>query len=222
MSEFLVLPFRHGPFWNFSYLVACPETREAAVIDPAWDVAAIVKAANERGLDLRTILLTHSHSDHANGVEALVEATGADVFVHPAESNELRAHFRGEVFELAAGEPLRVGRTAIEALHTPGHSPGSMSFLAEGRLFTGDTIGVGGIGRPGPDRNSVEALWDSAARLGALPASTIIHPGHDEGPSPWSTLEAELERVPALRARSFSEFTRALERSTGRKHRHED
>ena len=221
MDGLFVLPLRQGPLWNFSYLVACEATREAAVIDPAWDTAAILAAAADRGLDIRWVLLTHSHSDHANGVAAVVEATGATVFVHESEANGLSDHFSGPAEVAGPGRTLPLGEVEVRALHTPGHSAGSLSFLAGGRLFAGDTLHVGGMGRPGPDRDAVEALWESARLLRALPPETIVHPGHDEGPTPSATLGDEIRRGPALSAESYAEFVEALERSTGRSHRHD-
>ena len=221
MPGVLVVPFRHGPFWNFSYLLACEATGEAAVIDPAWDAPRIAEESAKRGLRITTVLLTHSHSDHANGVAELVSATGARLFAHEAEANELRAHFTGPFEALANETTLAVGGLRVKSLHTPGHSPGSLSFLVEGRLFAGDTLHVGGVGRPGPGRDAVESLWESARSLRALPGETVLHPGHDEGPSAASTLEHELARVEALRAESYPAFVEALERATGRSHRHE-
>jgi glyoxylase-like metal-dependent hydrolase (beta-lactamase superfamily II) len=213
-----VARFRHGPLWNFSYLLACAETREAAVIDPAWDTAAILEAAAQRDLRITTVLLTHSHSDHSNGVTALVEASGARVFVHAADEPELRAqHPAATTF--AREESLTVGRIEVAAHHSPGHTPGSVTYSAGGRIFTGDTITIASPGTPGPEAGSVEVLWQSTLALAALPAATRIHPGHDSGPKPSATLEEERLRNPALLARTLEEFRSAVERATGRIHR---
>jgi glyoxylase-like metal-dependent hydrolase (beta-lactamase superfamily II) len=217
MSSLLVLPFRHGPFWNFSYLVACSESREAAVIDPAWDVPAMLLAANVNQLEINTVLLTHTHSDHINGLAAMVAATDARVVVHGAELAALPPTAWPRVDVISGDEPFAMGNVPLQLLHTPGHSPGSLAILADGHVFSGDTLHVGGVGRPGPELDSLEALWESLrGKLTLLPDETILHPGHDEGPSATSTLGIERQRVAALTAGSFRDFVRAMERSTGR------
>jgi hydroxyacylglutathione hydrolase len=217
MSNLIVLPFRHGPFWNFSYLVACAETGEAAVIDPAWDVPAMLHAAQVNQLEIRTVLLTHTHSDHINGLGAMVEATGARVVVHGAELAALPPTVWPRVDVISGDETFALGNGPLRLLHTPGHSPGSITVLADGHVFSGDTLHVGGVGRPGPELDSLEALWESVrGKLTLLPDETILHPGHDEGPSATSTLGIERQRVGALTAGSFRHFVREMERSTGR------
>ncbi len=214
----IVAAFRHGPLWNFSYLIACEETREAAVIDPAWDVPAILEAAEQRGLHISMALLSHNHSDHANGLRDLVAATEARALAHAGDERGLRPHFeRAHTFQ--SGEAFELGDLALEALGSPGHTPGSVTFRIAGRIFTGDTLAVGSPGTPGPEAGALEALWESTTILRSLPAGTLIHPGHDSGVTPQANLAAELERNPALRATSLEEFRAAVERATGRAHR---
>ena len=215
--EPLVLPFRHGPFRNLSYLVACLETGEAAVIDPAWDTAAILEAATSRGLRITHVLLSHGHDDHTHGVAHLVETTGATVFVHQAELADLRRSFAGPVSQAAGESDVSLGRLSLRILHTPGHSPGSLSYLCGSHLFTGDTLMVGAMGRPAPGHEAVTGLWHSVANvLHSLPPGSIVHPGHDAGPSQVSTLAEQFARIPALRAESLEAFIDAMERETGR------
>jgi glyoxylase-like metal-dependent hydrolase (beta-lactamase superfamily II) len=216
VGDLEVITFRRGPFWNFSYLVADRATARAAVIDPAWDAEAILAAAGERGLTIEAALLTHTHTDHVNALAAVVEATGATVFCHEEEASALSKapDYRLEATSADAG--LRIGDLEVRLLHTPGHSPGSLSIFVEGRLFSGDSLLVGGVGRPGP--GGVEALWESVRRLRGLPDATVVHPGHDEGHAPVSTIGAEVARVAALRAETFAQFAVALERATGYAH----
>ena len=102
MGDLTVVTFRNGPLWNFSYLLVCGETRRAAVIDPAWDAAAIVRALDVGGYALETVLLTHGHSDHANAVAAVAEFAGARVVAHEGEREALAAHYGGPVTSFAA------------------------------------------------------------------------------------------------------------------------
>ena len=216
-ADLVVLPFRHGPFWNFSYLIGCAETGEAVAIDPAWNVEAILSAAAGRDLRISTAILTHGHDDHAHGTGALVDRTGARVFVHSAELTEVRRVYQGPLVEVSGRTELAVGRLAIHLLPTPGHTPGSLSVLVGDQLFSGDTLHVGAVGRPGADSGAARALWESVqALLDVLPESTVIRPGHDSGPEPSSTIGTERARVPALRARSFADFVQSIEHAHGR------
>jgi len=215
MAGLEVLTFRRGPFWNFSYVLACRATGAAVVIDPAWDAGALLAAARERGLTVESVILTHSHSDHINGLEAIIGETRAAVFCHEREAGALPV--APGVEAISRDTALKVGDTEVLLRHVPGHSPGSLAVLAGGHLFSGDTLLVGSVGRPGP--GSVEALWESIQGLRLLDGSLQLHPGHDEGPTPSSTLDVEVARVPALRAATLEEFVRELERASGRNHR---
>jgi glyoxylase-like metal-dependent hydrolase (beta-lactamase superfamily II) len=216
----LIGTFRHGPLWNFSYVIACEETGVAAVIDPAWGVPELIAETTSRGLTIESALLTHTHSDHANGVAELVEKTGARVFVHGSEARAITGVARGAAMSVADEDTLAIGRVMAQVLHTPGHTPGSISILARGTLFTGDTLPIGSPGTPGPEPEALEALWWSISEvIGRLNHATVIHPGHDSGPAAMATLGSERGSNPALLARSFDEFVRIVEGSTGRRQR---
>ncbi len=216
--EPLILPFRHGPFRNVSYVVACPVTRRAVAIDPAWETAAMLAAVVAEGLELTAILLSHGHHDHVHGVHELVAATGARVFAHADEPPaELRKTYAGPLFEASPGDLVEVGRLQVRLLHTPGHTAGSLSVLAGGHLFSGDTMMIAGMGRPGPGIESVAAMWESVTGVFlGLDGEVVVHPGHDSGPAATATMAEQHARIPALRARSFDEFVDAMEKETGR------
>jgi glyoxylase-like metal-dependent hydrolase (beta-lactamase superfamily II) len=215
-----VTALRLGPLWNFTYIVGCEETRQAILIDPAWDVPATMNAVRRQSLDVRWVIVTHSHSDHVNGLADMVRATGARVVAHEAEATGLRAHFEGPFLEVARDEAFEFGRHNASLLHTPGHTPGSLSIEVAGHLFTGDTLNVGSPGTPGPGAAAIEQLWTSTRGIvAALSDDTVIHPGHDAGPAPAATLAEERLRNPAFLARDLGDFTAAIERATGRRHR---
>ena len=217
MAKLIVLPFRHGPFWNFSYLIACAETGAASVVDPAWDALAILRAATAHGLEIQVVVLTHTHSDHINGLAEVVAETGASVVVHESEAAVIAPEFADYLIPVTGEASFELGSSRLSVLHTPGHSPGSIAIVGAGHLFSGDTLHVGGVGRPGPQPEALAALWESVGRLRELPAETVLHPGHDEGRVPVSTLGEERGRGGALMAETFAEFVRELERSTGRR-----
>lgn len=173
---------------NFSYVIGCPVARVGAVIDPAGDAGAILGAARDAGLAVKYIFNTHNHADHTEGNAAIRKATGARVLMHTLDARD----YSGDVdIVVDRDENFQLGGIAVSIIHTPGHTPGGICFLAEGNLFTGDTLFVGDSGRtdlPGGHRPTLGA---SIRKLMALPADTVVWPGHDYGPTPSSTLHWE-------------------------------
>jgi glyoxylase-like metal-dependent hydrolase (beta-lactamase superfamily II) len=197
-DDLIVIRLRLGPFWNFSYIVGSRGSGEAVVIDPAWDVPAIVGRAAEAGLRIRAAVVTHAHTDHAHGLAALVEATRAAALVHAKDAPLLEAIYDGRFQPVAHEAEVDLGRLCARVLHTPGHTPGSVCVLAGDALFTGDTLMVGAIGRPGIESDDAEMARALRAALASLPDTTRVFPGHDYGPHPDSTLARERALNPAL------------------------
>lgn len=212
-DDLVILPLRLGPFWNFCYVVGSRAAGEALVIDPAWDVPAILDRAAAHGLRVIAAAVTHAHDDHSRGVEALVQATGATVLVHEREAAALRRVYTGAATAVAHEHLWMLGGLRVRLLHTPGHTPGSQSVLVEGALFTGDTLMVGALGRHGAEPDAAESLWRTVSNvLACLPDATAVYPGHDYGPRPTSTLGEERRTNPLLRTGSFDAFVRGLVR----------
>lgn len=187
-----VLRLKHGPFWNQSYVVGIPGG-PAAVIDPAWDVPGILAAAESHNLHITHAIVTHGHHDHVKGLEEIVAATAADVLVHEADAGILLGEFAGQTTLLADGDEVSIGAATATVLHTPGHTAGSICILIGDNLFTGDTLLVGALGRHGAYKGAREQLERSVHEvIGALPASVLVHPGHDEGPKPVAPLTEAL------------------------------
>jgi hydroxyacylglutathione hydrolase len=183
-----------GPLQTNCYLVACPETRAAVIIDPGWSGEEISELVVENGFDLKALLLTHAHFDHVAGVAALKRLTGAPVLAH-ADSRTLlldnHRHaslwgFRIEPApeldgELVEGQIVQVGGLALEVLHTPGHAPGHVCFLERTAkaLFDGDVLFRSGVGRfdlPGGDYGLL--MQSIREKLLTLPDDTAVYPGH--------------------------------------------
>jgi glyoxylase-like metal-dependent hydrolase (beta-lactamase superfamily II) len=176
-----------GQMDNFSYLVGCPQTRRALVIDPGPDAAQIAEAALTDGLKIEIIVNTHGHGDHTAGNNALKALTGARILIHAADAP---SYPRADGL-LQDDQQLAVGEIVFAVIHTPGHTPGGVCLYAQGQLFTGDTLFVGDSGRtdlPGGHRPTLGA---SIRRLMTLPEDTVVWPGHDYGPTPSSTLAWE-------------------------------
>lgn len=182
-----------GPMANFVYLVADAATKECAVVDPAWDVPAILDAARENSLKIVEAFVTHNHHDHVNGIAALLEAVDVPVRVHSEDAYALKA-VSGNLKPTRGGETVKLGSVEVTFLHTPGHTEGSQCFRVEGRVLTGDTLFVGTCGRVDLPRSDPEKMYQSLRRLAELPGPTEVLPGHDYADSPSATLEAELRR----------------------------
>jgi hydroxyacylglutathione hydrolase len=213
-----------GPMMNFVYLIGCAESREAAVVDPAWDVQAILKMAQQSNLNIRHILVTHGHPDHINGLEPLLEATNAMVYIHTEEvgymlevarrfgmSTDFTSRRSGNIRTVSDGERISVGSLTVQCLHTPGHSPGSQCFLVENCLFSGDTLFVDACGRidmPGGDPQKM--WWSPNHTLHALDDNTTIYPGHDYGGSPTSTIGEQKQSNPYMQYDSVQQFIRDM------------
>lgn len=190
-----------GPMKNFVYLVGAAGGNEAFVIDPGWDVPAIMAQARADGRRLTAIVLTHHHADHINGVPELLQAHALPVYVQRAEldfADSLRA-FGGAVRPVSPDERLELAGVELECLHTPGHTPGGQCLHCDGVVFTGDTLFVNACGRCDLLGSDPEAMHDSLLKvLGRLKGATLVYPGHDYGDVKVSTLSRERQRNPYL------------------------
>jgi len=197
-----------GTWENFVYLIEDHASGRAAVVDPAWDVPAIMAMAEQTGTRITDILLTHSHHDHINGVEAMLELTDAKLHLLKSEADfwsgcptKPDLHHGGDV--------LNLGSTPIELLHTPGHTPGSACFHLPGNLIAGDTMFVFGCGRCDLSGGDPEQMHNTLRRLGAeLPGDTVVHPGHNYSVQPTATMTEQLEGNPFMHFDALPDFIR--------------
>jgi glyoxylase-like metal-dependent hydrolase (beta-lactamase superfamily II) len=223
-AELILKQIEMGPMLNYVYIIGCAETHEAAVIDPAWDVPAILRTAGELGLRLRHILVTHAHPDHVNGLEELLEATDAKAYLNKSELAYLREmgkffqapveflkRLSGNIQLVSDDEVLRVGNVPVRCLHTPGHTPGSQCFLIGKNLFSGDTLFVDACGRIDLPGGDAEKMWWSLNRkLRALEDEIVLYPGHNYGQQPTSTLGEQKRSNPYMQCDSPDEFLQAM------------
>lgn len=192
MPELEVVSLPNGQLVQNCYLVADRRTGEAVMIDPGEEPATFLAELDTRGWSLQGIWLTHAHVDHIIGVGAVRHATGAPIHLHPLDrpiydalpqfgswvGMELDAPPPPDA-ELSAGDVLWVGGERFDVRFTPGHSPGSVSFVGGGRVFSGDVLFNGSVGRtdlPGGDFATLMASIQT--QLLSLPDSTIVHSGH--------------------------------------------
>ena len=192
MSDLEVVVLPNGQFAQNCYLVADRRTRDAVIIDPGEEPAMFLAELDTRAWTLRSIWLTHAHIDHIMGVGEVHRATGVPIHLHPLDRPIYDALPQYGAWvgmqldsppppdaELRAGQTLRVGNIEVEVRFTPGHSPGSVSFVTEGMVFGGDVLFNGSVGRtdlPGGDYATLMATIQS--QFLSLPDSTVVHSGH--------------------------------------------
>lgn len=192
---------RVGPIGTNCYILEDDQTNLAAVIDPGDEPELIQEALEKEGVEVRYLLLTHGHYDHTTAVPALHRVyPQADIYIHQADANGAGSTLfplAGEVDDLKLydeGDVIRLGDHEIQVLHTPGHSPGSVTLKVEDVLFTGDTLFAGSCGRTDLRGGSYEQIMQSLKRLGELKGDFHVCPGHEV----TSTLERERRSNPFL------------------------
>jgi glyoxylase-like metal-dependent hydrolase (beta-lactamase superfamily II) len=195
-----------GPLDNNTYVLSCPQTREAAVIDAGFEPERVVEALRADGLAVRWLLATHAHYDHVCGMRGVQEAVGGSFALHPLDRplldllSQQGAMFGfppavapDEVSDLADGQVVAIGRETVAVLHTPGHSPGHVTFRHGDGLWSGDVLFAGSIGRTDLPGGSFEQLARSIReRLFALGDHLKVYPGH----GPLTTIGRERAHNP--------------------------
>lgn len=159
---------------NYAYLIICEETGDAAIVDPA-EFYPIHREIEKTGVRLQAIYCTHHHADHIGGLEELLgELPGLSVYGHESDKRRIRGMNRS----LLEGSEIRIGNIRGQVMHTPGHTTGSICFLIEDALFTGDTLFSSGCGRlfEGSPKQMYDAL---NFRIKPLSAQTKVYFGHE-------------------------------------------
>ncbi|MFK0522809.1 MBL fold metallo-hydrolase [Paenibacillus illinoisensis] len=184
-----ILRTSSSEFINYCYLISDPISREAFIVDPAWELDTIVCRIDELDVQLRAVLLTHSHYDHVHFADPLVERFRCNVHMSKTEIDYYQ--FKCDnLHALQHLDRIHIGEMQITCLETPGHTAGGMCFYLPSTLFTGDTIFTEGCGACHFSGGSAEQMYDSIQLIkNGLPNSTRIYPGHSYGLSPGHTIE---------------------------------
>ena len=197
-----------GQMQNFSYLIADEKTKEAAVVDPAWENGKILEIAIKNKLKINKILITHTDFDHIEGVKEMADLTGAAVYVHKNGEKDIKKLGINKIKTINEGDEIDIGSIKISVLYTPGHKPSCVCFLfGTNKLLTGDTLFVEGCGRVDMPGGNIKKQWESLQRLKIMDGNIEVYPGHDYGSTPNSTIKHEKESNPYLRCSSFKEFS---------------
>ncbi|MBP2002481.1 glyoxylase-like metal-dependent hydrolase (beta-lactamase superfamily II) [Paenibacillus shirakamiensis] len=185
--------FSLGPLQTNAYLIKGEDEGKAIIIDPGMNPAALVRRIKD--IEVEAILLTHAHFDHMGGVEELRTAKNCPVYLHPLEADWLTSpKLNGSLnwsqvtgplstspaeYDLAEGQKLKLIGHEFKVFHTPGHSPGSVSFLCGTHLFSGDVLFKMGVGRTDLAGGRERDLYDSIqGTLFRMSDETIVYPGH--------------------------------------------
>ena len=189
-----------------SYLVGCPGSCAAVLIDPALSqIDRYVGLLAREGLRLRYVVDTHTHADHFSAARSIKEGLDVPAVMHrasPAPYADLR---------LDDGDMLIAGGLRLQAIHTPGHTSDSMCLRLDDRVFTGDTLLIGATGRTDLPTGDPDALYDSLFnRLLKLDPSLAVYPAHDYKGRSSSTIGAEIAENPRLQKRDRGEFVEMM------------
>ena len=195
-----------GPMENFVYVIHDHATDRAAVVDPAWEVPRIIQLANEHGLRITDILLTHSHNDHVNGIEELLNHSDAQLHLLKAEAKFWGVELPRPTLH-HGNDRISLGETPIDILHTPGHTPGSACYRVGNELISGDTLFVFGCGRCDLGGGDPEKMYATLRHLrDDLPDTTVIRPGHNYATKKSSTIAEQREGNPFMHFDDIAAF----------------
>ena len=208
-----------GPMQNYVYLIGDPTTRDAAVVDAAWDIDTILRVAEADGYRITKNLVTHFHPDHLGGdlmghqirgAAELLARVEAKPHIHKAEVpfvQRIAGLSGSDVVPVEAGDTVSIGAIPVTFLHTPGHTPGSQCFRVGDALVSGDTLFIGSCGRVDLPGSNPEDMYHSLVDvLGALPDETILLPGHNYADRPRSTIGDEKRTNAMMRFRNLKDF----------------
>jgi len=181
-----------GPIMANCFIVGCNETHEAAVIDPGDEADRILLALAQAKLTVKQIINTHGHFDHVGANKRMKAATGAPILIHALDAPMLSMLSRSAAAwgmsaedspspdrTIDEGDEIRVGLLRLQVIHTPGHTPGGVSLIADGCAFVGDTLFAGSVGRtdfPGGDFDTLKSSIQK--KLFALGDEVRVFTGH--------------------------------------------
>ena len=187
---------------TYTYLIASAKGREAVIIDPVLEnVDEYINILKELNLKLVKVIDTHIHADHITGASKLKKATSCMILMGehtPAETVEIKVKDE---------EIIKLDQLEIKALHTPGHTSDSYSFLMNNHLFSGDTLLINGTGRTDFQNGSAKDAYNSIFnRLLVLPEETLLYPAHDYNGKKVSSIGNEKKFNPRLQVRNEEEY----------------
>ena len=180
-----------GAFQENSYVVVDETSNRAVIVDPGGEGKRLINEIEETKATLEAIWITHAHVDHVGAIASVKQRWNVPVYLHPLDRRLYEAAGRqAEVYgvpfeeppppdeEFADGQKLNVGDSEMTVMHAPGHSPGHVVIHGNGIALVGDCLFAGSIGRTDLPMSNPQQLADSLKKIAALPAGTIVYPGH--------------------------------------------
>lgn len=171
-DDLIVRKIEVGTMENNVYVLECPETHDAFLVDGCFEPDVILDGA--AGANVIGILQTHGHGDHVQALPDLKERLGVPVYAHPGDDYPIPIDT-----QLSDGDELTFGARSLQVVHTPGHTPGGTCFLSGRHLVSGDTLFPGGPGNTWGNKDAFAQIIDSVEKkLFVLPDDTLVYPGH--------------------------------------------
>ena len=187
-----------GSYQTNCYIIHEENSKTCCVIDPGYTPEVVLDKAEDLGLTVEAILLTHGHFDHVGGVKQIAAETGCHVYLCPEDLSMPPMMTAGKLYytkTYGESSQLHLAGLDIGVLHTPGHTPGSVCLIAENHMFSGDTLFSGSCGRTDLPGGSWATILNSLRRLADLETNYWVHPGHGES----TTLTEEKRYNPYMR-----------------------
>jgi len=207
-EQYTIHQYALGPWDNLMYLLEDDATKECAVVDPAWDINVIDEQIKKRGLKPTHCLITHNHYDHVNMLDPLL-ARYPDIPVYMLDVEIDWSKFKNpNLVRVSAGDTIKIGKNLeIKTIHTPGHSPGSMSFHIGDNLLTGDAVFIDSCGRADFEGGDPKVLYETINWIADnLPDETVFYPGHGSLERGSDTLASQKKNNPYFVFDNYEDF----------------
>ena len=194
-------------FDNFSYVIYCPITKQAAIVDPGLDSTRTLQFIASQKLALEYILITHYHSDHSSDSRR-IKRIFPQAKIVASEADGKKLALKPDIV-ISDESQLKIGKILVDFLVTPGHTPGGICIIVDDEaLLTGDTLFIGDCGRTDlPGGNLAQMYASLHEKIMHLPDELIIYPGHDYGEKPFDSLGNQKRVNKTLLAKNLMEFS---------------
>jgi len=194
-------------FDNFSYILYNTKKRNAAIVDPSYNIAKQVSFIEENKISVEYIILTHHHSDHISQTKRLKDLFPNSKIVM-GEPDSLRIAFKVDI-KINDKDQLKLTDVTLDFLLTPGHTKGGVCIIVNNEaIITGDTLFIDNCGRTDLADGDFEVMFETLQKIKQLPDHLVVYPGHDYGPKPFDSLGNQKKTNPTLTAKNLDEFSK--------------